>query len=220
MNFNKRAYLIEIAGILLYIILITIGMFTYSGGTRYDSTLPGYSFWGNTFSDLGRTVAYNGNSNIISMILFSIAYFGISLTFLPFYYAFPNLFENETVERKNATIGSIFGLLSSIFFIGVVATPADLLRPPHMILAIMAYACIFFMGVFYTFSIKKSAIFSNFYFYVFLLFSIVFFVTLMFQLMGIIIDNRILGVTGQKIARISLFAAFLILTYGAWKLEK
>ncbi len=47
MNFkisNTKAYLIEILGIIQYIILIGIGMFTYAGGTRDNPTIPGYSF--------------------------------------------------------------------------------------------------------------------------------------------------------------------------------
>jgi uncharacterized membrane protein len=220
MNLNKKVYLLEISSIILYIVLITIAMFTYGGGTKFDSNSPGYSFWGNTFSDLGRTVSYNGNINIISMVLFSIAYLGIAFGFLPFYYIFPKIFDNGTIQSKCAKLGSIFGLISSIGFLGVVLTPADLLRPPHMILAMIAYACIFFMSVFYSASLLKSMAFSDSYFYLFVIFSILFFITLMMQLFGDIISNRIMAVIGQKIGRIAIFITYSILTYKLWKLEK
>ena len=66
---NKKAYLLPFFGIILFLILIFIAMFTYPGGVRDDPLIAGYSFWGNTFSDLGRIVAWNGELNIISMIL-------------------------------------------------------------------------------------------------------------------------------------------------------
>jgi len=219
-NLNKKAYIVEFVAIILFTVLITIAMFTYGGGTKYELTNPGYSFWGNTFSDLGRTTSYNGESNLISMILFSISYLGISFGFIPFYYVFPGLFNKKTLQRRSSIIGSIFGLLSSIGFVGVVLTPADLLRPPHMIIAIIAYACIFFMGVFYSLSIFKSEKFPISYFFLFAVFSVVFFITLMMQLGGEIINNRVMAVTGQKIGRIAIFISFSILTYKSWRLEK
>jgi hypothetical protein len=220
MNLNKKAYLLEILSIVVFIVLILIAMFTYGGGTKFDSTITGYSFWGNTFSDLGRTISYSGNVNIISMVLFSIAYLGITFGFLPFYYVFPRVFKNGTIQMKCAKLGSIFGYISSIGFFGVVLTPADLLRPPHMILAIIAYACIFFMSLFYSVSLLKSSEFLNSYFYLFVVFSILFFITLMMQLVGDLIANRIMAVIGQKIGRIAIFITYPILTYKLWKLEK
>ena len=70
---NKKAYKIELLGILLYVIFIALAMLTYAGGTQDNLSNPGYSFWFNTFSDTGRTVAHNGKPNITALIFFSIA---------------------------------------------------------------------------------------------------------------------------------------------------
>ena len=85
---NKSAFKIEILGIILYTIFITVAILTYAGGTQDNPSNPGYSFWFNTFSDTGRTVAHNGNSNLIALIFFSIAYSAIAITMIPFYLVF------------------------------------------------------------------------------------------------------------------------------------
>ena len=87
---NKRVYLLALAGIILYLVLIVIAMFTYPGGTKDDISIVGYSFWGNTFSDLGRVTAWNGDPNPISMTLFSFAYGIRAITIIFFYLVFIN----------------------------------------------------------------------------------------------------------------------------------
>ncbi|TFF87788.1 MAG: hypothetical protein EU550_02590 [Promethearchaeota archaeon] len=219
MNLNKKVYVIEIFGIILFITLITIAMFTYAGGTWDDPSYVGYNFWGNTFSDLGRLVTYNGKINLVSMMLFSISYTGIAVMFIPFYLIFQNLFTENKKSKISALIGSVFGIISSICFIGVVFTPADLLRPPHMIFANLAYASIFFMGVGYTIALYLSDLLPQVYTYIFVIFSILFFIILMLEIVGLNI-SRIFLVVGQKLGRIAIFASFIILTYGLWKLEE
>jgi hypothetical membrane protein len=223
MNFkisSKKAYLIEILGMIQYIILIVIGMFTYAGGTRDNPTIPGYSFWFNTFSDLGRLTAYNGKSNIISMVLFSIAYCLIAITMVPFYRVFPRLFNENSFEKKLTQIGAVLGIISSIFLIGIVLIPADISFSLHTIFAITAYVAIFFMVVVYTIALFFNKRFSKGYTYVFIIFSVVYFIFLMMALTALILDIRSLLTIGQKIGRISILICFPILTFGAWKLDE
>ena len=47
----------------LFVVLTAAAMFIYPGGTNTDKTTAGYSFLGNFFSDLGRTVARGGDMN-------------------------------------------------------------------------------------------------------------------------------------------------------------
>ncbi len=218
METKDKACLIEIIGIILYIIFITLAMIFYAGGTMDDPSIPGYSFWGNTFSDTGRTIAHNGVNNIISMIFFTIAYSSVAILFIPFYYIFPRLFQDSTKENKIAMIGSIFGYISSICFIGVIFTPADILRPPHMIFAYIAYACIFFMALAYAITLFLQERMSKFYGYILAIFSIFFFTILMVEIAGLNI-SRLLLVAGQKFNRIAFSISFIILTYGVYKLE-
>jgi hypothetical protein len=216
---NKKAYLIEIIGLLLYTILIVIGMFTYAGGTRDNPNIPGYSFWFNTISDLGRLIAYNGHPNIISMVLFTIAYIIIATTMIPFYLVFPKLFNPDSFEKKLTNIGAILGTISSIAYIGVVFTPADILYTPHMIFAISAYIAILFMVILYAIALYRNNVFSKVYSYVFIIFSVIFFIFLIMALTALILDIRSLLTIGQKIGQITTLMCFPILTYGAWKVK-
>src|SRR5574340_1170713 len=58
---------------LLFYLLITLSMLLYPGGTKANPNTQGYSFFTNFLSDLGQSVALNGQSNIVSMVLFCIA---------------------------------------------------------------------------------------------------------------------------------------------------
>ncbi len=219
MNFDKKAYLLAMLGIVLYIIFISIAILTYAGGTMDNPTALGYTFFENTFSDTGRLVAHNGKVNIIAMILFAIAYSSISVLFFPFYYVFPKIFEKSTISYKTAIVGSLLGILSSCTFITVLFFPADLARPIHMLLAVGAYVLIFFMAVSYTVSLYLGEKLSRFYTFIFMGFSLFFFAMLMMKLVGIITDFRLLLCTGQKLGRIANLISFFILLYGLWNLE-
>ena len=217
---NRKAYIIEIIGIGIYIISISIAMLLYAGGTRDNPSAPGYTFWFNTFSDTGRLIAHNGESNLAAFIFFSIAYCTIAITMIPFYLVFPRLFDGGTLERKLTKIGAFLGIISSISFIGVVPTPADILYAPHMFFAIMAYVSIFFTMLLYTITLYRSKKFSKEYAYALTVFTILFFIFLMMALISLSLEIRALLTIGQKFGRFSIFMGFSILTYGAWKLEE
>ncbi|MFX0001157.1 MAG: hypothetical protein ACFE9Q_10435 [Candidatus Hodarchaeota archaeon] len=216
---NKRIYLLALSGIILYIVLIVIAMFTYPGGIRDNISIVGYSFWGNTFSDLGRVTAWNGDPNPISMILFSFAYGIHATTMIFFYLVFMQKFEGEKLEGKTCKIGSFFGVLSSIAIIGIIFTPADIFYVPHWIFVFIGYPSIFLMGLFYSITLFLSNYFSKNFSYIFTICLIVFFVALLVGLIGISISRTIM-VIGQKIMRIALLIDLSILIYGAWKLEE
>ena len=221
MNFrlsNKQNCFIALSGILTYIICIIIAMALYAGGTLDNPNAPGYTFWFNTFSDTGRVVARNGSLNISAMIFFSIAYSAIAITLIPYYMEFNRLFKENNFERKCTKVGAMLGITSSIALIGVVFTPADLFYVPHMIFAILAYVAILFMGIAYTIVLYRSEKFSKFYGYVFIIFSIVFFVFLMMALSSLMLNIRALLTIGQKIGRISFLISFTILIIGTLRL--
>ena len=216
---NRKAYIIEILGIVIYIIFIFMAMMFYPGGTQDDPAAPGYTFWFNTFSDTGRVVAHNGKSNLISMVFFSIAYCTIGITMIPFYLTFSRLFDENTLEKKITKIGAYLGIISSIGFIGVVPTPADILYAPHMLFAILAYVAIFFTMLLYTVALYRSDKLSKEYVYAFMIFTIIFFIFLIMALISLGLGIRALLTIGQKIGRFSIFMGFSIITFGAWKLE-
>ena len=140
---NKKVYLLAFMGIISYIILIAIAMLAYPGGIRDNTSLVGYTFWGNTFSDLGRVTAWNGDPNPTSMTLFSFAYGINAITMVLFYLVFIHKFDGEDLSAKTSKIGSWFGIISSIAIIGIIFSPADILNGPHWIFVYIGYPSIF-----------------------------------------------------------------------------
>jgi hypothetical protein len=215
----KKVNLLAIIGILLHILLITIAMFTYPGGMRDNPAIQGYSFWGNTFSDLGRTRAWNGESNLISMILFTLAYGTQIITIIPFYLKFIRIFLESKIEMKISKIGSYFGITSSVAFIGILFTPADILNEAHWVFVFIGYPSILIMGVCYSVTIILSDKFNKMIKYVFTAIFIIFFIALLVGLIGVSF-NRTIMVIGQKIMTFALLIDFSILIYSAWNLHE
>lgn len=216
---NKNAYKIEILGIILYVIFIALAMLTYAGGTQENPSNPGYSFWFNSISDTGRTVAQNGKPNITALIFFSIAISISAITLIPFFIVLPRLFNEDSLENKFTKIGGYLGILSSIAMIGVVFTPADILYPPHTIFALLSYFSNLGTFIAYTIAIYRSKSFSSLYTYYFIIALLVFCVSLVIGLSGLAIGIRSFLTIGQKIGTIALLISYLVLTNGAWNLE-
>ncbi len=58
---NKKkqlAYMIQIIGCILYVILIFVAIAFYPGGNPVDPNAPGYSFWQTSLSSLGASTLY------------------------------------------------------------------------------------------------------------------------------------------------------------------
>ena len=164
MNINisdKKVYILAFVGIVSYVLLIAIAMLTYPGGIKDNTSIVGYTFWGNTFSDLGRVIAWNGDPNPISMMLFSFAYGINAITMILFYLVFMHKFDDENLPVKTSKMGSWFGIISSLAVIGIIFTPADILNVPHWIFVYIGYPSIFLMGLFYSVTLFKSTKFSR-----------------------------------------------------------
>ncbi|XEO79489.1 hypothetical protein WKT22_04534 [Candidatus Lokiarchaeum ossiferum] len=126
--------LILIGGSLQYIILILIAMLFYPGGSHLDVNHEGYAFFGNFFSDLGRTVAINGDSNPIASIMYYITtiVYGLSLIFF-------SVFLPQKVPNSNnhswIKIGSlatlVFGAVAGLGTLLYAVTPLNLYQTIH-----------------------------------------------------------------------------------------
>ena len=124
-NWKQNAFIFVIIGSALYVILTFIGMILYPGGNAVDNNQPGYSFFYNFFSDLGRSKSFSGQDNTISMVLYIIATGLFGLSIIPFSIAFRDFFI-ETNEKSLET--SRPGV-----FVG-----GDLMRGPSTVVAAVA----------------------------------------------------------------------------------
>ncbi|HMF30245.1 MAG TPA: hypothetical protein VKK79_02430, partial [Candidatus Lokiarchaeia archaeon] len=124
-NWRKKAFLFGIFGNIQDIIISTIAMFFYAGGTSTDPTTRGYSFWLNMFSDLGRTVTYSGVPNTISNILLAVyaCIWGISTGVL--FIALPPLFAESCKGRWTSCLAVLFALIGASTLAGVTFVPED-----------------------------------------------------------------------------------------------
>ena len=133
----------------LFTSFIVIGIIKYPGSTYLNNSTIGYYFFKNFLSDLGRTVTFNGVTNFYSSFFFNNALCIAGLLFSVFYYFLPKFFQQENFF-KISIIGSTFGILSCLCFIGTGLTPADLHLDAH----------IFFSNYLFYFSFPATLIYS------------------------------------------------------------
>ena len=103
-------------GIIQFIILTTIASTFYPGG---------FNFYSQYFSELGATIAINGESNYTSSSLFSVSNTVIGLTLIPFWFEISSKFRYAKGAGTAKKIGSLLGLMSSPFIIGAANYPID-----------------------------------------------------------------------------------------------
>ena len=129
-TFPTSRNIIALCGVLQFLIFSTIAMFNYTGGTSWDKSAEGYTFWHNVMSDLGRTVSYSGISNTFSSALFnsSLFIFGMSIVII-----YLSMKKRLSLSDNFITFIMIFGIISGLGIIGVSLTPDDILSDEHII---------------------------------------------------------------------------------------
>ena len=139
----------------LFTSFIVIGIIKYPGSTYLDNTTIGYYFFKNFLSDLGRTVTFNGVTNFYSSFFFNNALCIAGLLFSVFYYFLPKFFQQENFF-KISIIGSTFGILSCLCFIGTGLTPADLNLDAHIFFSNYLFYLSFPATLIYSYVIIRS----------------------------------------------------------------
>ena len=146
---------------LQYIVLTAIAMFFYTGGNLIDPSSPGYSFWTNFFSDLGRTVSLSGKPNLISFTIFMITALILGISFTFYICLFPSLFKQNKKSRTIAVIGSLIGFIFCIGLFGTILTPWDLLYKEHLLFANIFNISGLLVLVFYSIAILLEKNYPN-----------------------------------------------------------
>lgn len=219
-NMKKWSSYFIISGCVQFIILTTISMFFYKGGTYIDPSTSNYIFWFNFFSDLGRTVAHSGVSNTKSFLLFTIALSLLGITQIPFYVSFPNFFKNSKGLNKLSIMGSILGIVNGVFYVGIALTPSNILGSLHDIFVMIAFSSIFISSISYSLIIFKDKNYSNFYAIILTVSAIIIGVYVVFIILFQSSTTPVglfIYVIGQKIMIITLLICGIIQGYGALK---
>ena len=222
-NWRINSFKFLIFGMAQYIILTAVAMFFYSGGTLADSSSPGYDFWGNLFSDLGRIIALSGEPNTISFIIFTTTALIFATSFIPFTLALPRLFEGEKKRYNLIIIATCVGLLTTVTLLGTILTPWDLFPDMHLIFSNMFNIMGSLVLVFYALAILNNEEYPNFYAYAYILlliFGVIYTITLLNLPKIVSVEVITIQATMQKISQYSFITCFLIQGYGAWNFVK
>lgn len=222
-NWKLFASLFIIFGPAQYIILTAVAMLFYAGGTMIDPLSPGYYFWGNFFSDLGRVIALSGAPNVVSFTIFTITATLLSLSFIPFAFVISSYFKSDKKQYLVARIGSLICLTSIIFLIASILTPWDVFDRMHLMFANLFNITGVLGIVFFTIAVLYNKDYPNLYGFVYialLIIAVIYTIVLISIPKSITVDGLIIQASMQKFSQYSFLLCFLIQGYGAWKLQK
>ncbi|NVM18255.1 MAG: hypothetical protein HWN80_11115 [Candidatus Lokiarchaeota archaeon] len=222
-NWKLFASLFIIFGPAQYIVLTAVAMLFYAGGTMINPLSPGYFFWGNFFSDLGRVIALSGAPNVVSFTIFTITAIILSLSFIPFALVISSYFKSNKTQYLVARIGSLICLTSIIFLIGTILTPWDIFDRTHLMFANLFNLTGLLGIVFFTIAVLYNKDYPNLYGFVYialLVIAVIYTIVLISIPKAITLDGLILQASMQKFSQYSFLLCFLIQGYGAWKLQK
>jgi len=205
-SIGRLACLVAIFGVGQFLLLTFLAAFFYPGG---------YEYFGYYFSDLGAVTARNGESNLISRSLFSVALTIIALSLIPFWFVIHRLFRESTVERVLSRLGSALGLLSSPFTIGVGFFPIDTQLETHFIVTLILVLLFALASLLYSVAIILNQDYPNYL-------GLVSFILLAISVASFAaaLSDPSLGAFLQKIVAYGYFLWTLIPTYLFWSSVK
>ncbi len=149
-RWRRRVYWFTLFGTIQFVILTALAMLAYPGGTHIDPASPGYAFFANFFSDLGRMQAHNGAPNTLSAALFVVALSVAGLSLILFFLAAWRDFQVSTGLRALSGIGSALGVLTGAGFVGVAWTPADVFPEQHIACVLLAFRAFPVVAILYS----------------------------------------------------------------------
>ncbi len=111
-----------VSAVVQFVFIWVVSMWLYPGGNEWNPDAAGYSFWRNTFSDLGKAVAYDGRAIGASAVVFNVSLIVLMLSFGPLWWLLPNAFPTH---RRTGCVVRCLGAISIVGMIGVGLTPSD-----------------------------------------------------------------------------------------------
>ncbi|MBI3791391.1 MAG: hypothetical protein HY275_11010 [Gemmatimonadetes bacterium] len=215
---SEGAYAFVILSAALFVVATVPAMALYPGGSFTDHTTVGYTFSRNFFSDLGMLTGHDGRANTVSMVLFFCALTLVGASQVLFFLAFPRLFAAEARARTWSRVGSAFGIVAGLCFIGVACTPADILLDLHIAFVKFAFRAFPIAAFCYAVAIFRSADYPRAYAWVFVAFgcALVGYVLLLEFGPTITTDEGLaIQVGGQKVIAFGSIASVLVQAVGA-----
>ncbi|MGB1216366.1 MAG: hypothetical protein ACPG5P_00735 [Saprospiraceae bacterium] len=208
-----------------FLVLTLIAMFIYSGGMLNDPSLEHYSFFENFFSDLGRTIGFDEESNAGPRWIFTYSLTMIGFGVAAYFLALPTVLDTNKKAVRNASYFiRIIGLASGIGFIGVAFTPWDLMFGTHVMFVNIGFRGLLFAVLIAIYCIFKTDSFPNNYAYFLSGMCVVLFAYVLLLAFGPhpkdSYNGLVIQAAGQKVIVYLLMIGVLFLTLGAKKSAK
>lgn len=127
-----------LGGVALFCGFMLAAMRVYPGGTAFDRTTRGHSFWSNFWCDLRHSVALSGVPNHEASLLAAIGFFSLVVGLLPFWRLLAE--ETQATPRMQRTIWRL-GVLGSCGMALVMLMPSDHFPRLHGTLVTLAGPC-------------------------------------------------------------------------------
>jgi len=218
---KKGVFYFSIIGSALFIVLTVIAMFIYPGGSLTDPTTNGYAFFSNFFSELGFLVTKSGAVNTPSAVLFIISLTLAGLGLVLFFLAFPQFFQQRKAERILSLLGSTFGVLSGICFVGVAWAPGDVNLDLHVFFVMWAFRLFPLAVFFYAIAIFRQADYPKAFGWVFIIFGMLLVAYIFLLEFGPSamdsITGQVIQAAGQKVIVYASIGSIMVQASGALK---
>ncbi len=220
-RFSKNVFPLAMAGCAQFVLLTFLAMLAYPGGTYQEPSAQGYQFFRNFFSDLGLSQTFSGGPKTISFLLFVIALTLAGVALVLFFLFAPPLFKKRRLAYGLSIIGSIFGIISGLSFIGVAMSPADLYLSLHGNFVQVAFIFFFIAVIFYLPAVLLTPHYPNVYAWTYLAFAILLagYIWLLFNGPDFTSpQGMLIQATGQKVIVYAAILTMFVQAYGAWQL--
>ncbi|WP_371805185.1 hypothetical protein [Candidatus Lokiarchaeum ossiferum] len=216
---KQMALFSPVIGSVVFLILTSIAMITFSGGNGSNINFPGYSFLYNFFSDLGMEVGYTGASNMVSSTLFLFATSICGVCMIPYFLTIPSIFSKNEVDRKLLITGSFLGIVAALGYIGIGFAPwdkSDLIYDIHMIFIYIAFPSSFLVIICYVIVFLRLEKFPKILSYTYIVLGLILVGFINLLIFGPSTDTetgRLIQVVGQKITIYVEIITFMIQGY-------
>lgn len=220
---QRGVFWLVVAACVQFVVLTAVAMLFYPGGTHTDPTTSGYSFFRNFFSDLGLTRTHGGWPNTVSATLFFIALTLAGSGLVLFFVAFPRFFAGSPLSKALSWLGSAFGVIAGLCFVGVAFTPANLYLSAHGQFVLRAFQAFPLAVIFYVAAILCQRNYPRRYALVFAVFAVLLIAYLLLLTRGP--SSRtpaglVIQATGQKVIVYASVISILIQSLGALEVER
>jgi len=166
----KSLHIVIIIFTMLFVVLTSIAMIIYPGGSWIDSYSNGFDFSTNFFSDLSRRTTFLNDPNLGSSILFTISLSLIGVAVICYFIMMLLNFSNQKGLKRISIVGSVIGILNALVYESIGFTPYDQYPGTHSILIIISFCGLITLTLIYAALIFLNSNYPNLYGWIFVTF--------------------------------------------------